>query len=293
MAKQLLFRQTSGDLWMDGKFMPCDAANISILTHGLHYGSCVFEGERAYNGKIFKSRVHTDRLMNSCRLLGFEFPFGAEEFEAAKAEVQLRSGIDDSYVRCFAWRGDEQLGVTARQNTIHAAVSIWPMGSYFADKMAGIRLTIADWKRPPADCAPVKAKAAGLYTICTLSKDAAADAGYNDALMLDYKGRISECTGAHIFFVKDGALHTPSDEWFLDGITRATVLEIAAVRDIEVHERHMMPDELADFDECFIVGTAAEITPINEIKGVFYTPGDITRRIIEDYETLVRGGRLG
>jgi len=292
MANPLPFRQTSGQLWMDGEFIDCDKATISILTHGLHYGSSVFEGERAYGGKIFKSRQHTDRLINSCRLMGFKLPYGAAEFERAKHELRDRLGIEQAYVRPFAWRGSEQLGVSASANTIHAAISIWPMDTYFADKMKGIRLTIADWRRPPAACAPVKAKAAGLYMICTLSKDAAAEAGYNDALMLDYEGRIAECTGAHIFFVRDGELHTPSAEWILDGITRATVMEIAKARNLTVHERHIMPDELNSFTECFIVGSAVEITPVNEIKGIAFTPGDISAQMVADYDTLVSGKPL-
>ncbi len=292
MASSLLFRQTSGKLWMDGAFIDSDQAQISIQTHGLHYGSCVFEGERAYNGKIFKSRTHTKRLINSCKLLGFELPYSVDEFEAAKLELREMSGIEQAYVRPVAWRGATQLGVSAKNNTVHAAIAIWEMDTYFADKMAGIRLTIADWRRPPAVCAPVKAKAAGLYMICTLSKDAAAQAGYNDALMLDYEGRIAECTGAHIFFVRDGELHTPSAQWILDGITRATVMEIAHARNLIVHERHIMPDELRSFSECFIVGSAVEITPVNEIKGIAYTPGDMSRQMVEDYDTLIKGGSL-
>ncbi|MDQ7019169.1 MAG: branched-chain amino acid aminotransferase [Robiginitomaculum sp.] len=292
MAKKLLFRQTSGKLWLDGDFIDYDKAMISVQTHGLHYGSSVFEGERAYGGEIFKSRAHTDRLIQSCRLMGFELPYSAADIESAKRELRERSGIEQAYVRPVAWRGSEQLGVSAKANTIHAAIAIWEMTTYFADKMKGIRLTIADWRRPPSVCAPVKAKAAGLYMICTLSKDAAAEAGYDDALMLDYEGRIAECTGAHIFFVRDGELHTPSAEWILDGITRATVMEIANVRGLAVHERHIMPDELPSFSECFIVGSAVEITPVNEIKGISYTPADISRQMIADYDTLIHGETL-
>ncbi len=292
MTKTLIFKQTHGKLWFDGKFVDCNEAKISVQTHGLHYGSCVFEGERAYGGEIFKSRTHTDRLINSCKLLGFELPYSATEFERAKQELRQMSGIEQAYVRPVAWRGSEQLGVSASGNTIHAAIAIWEMDTYFSDKMKGIRLDIADWRRPPAVCAPVKAKAAGLYMICTLSKDAAARAGYNDAMMMDYEGRIAECTGAHIFFVRDGELHTPSAEWILDGITRATVMEIAQVRGLTVHERHIMPDELPRFSECFIVGSAVEITPVNEIKGTYFTPGEVSRQMIEDYDTLIHGKAL-
>ncbi len=289
MAKHLLFRQTKGKLWLDGEFCDLNQAKISLQTHGLHYGSCVFEGERAYGGKIFKSRAHTERLIRSCKLLGFDMPYGADEFEEAKLELRSRSGIEQAYVRPVAWRGAEQLGVSARNNSIHVAIAIWEMDTYFSDKMKGIRLDIAQWRRPPASCAPVKAKAAGLYMICTLSKDAAADAGYDDALMLDYEGRVAECTGAHVFFVRDGELHTPSAEWILDGITRATVLEIAKARNLMVHERHIMPEELSDFSECFIVGSAVEITPVNEIKGIPFVPGEVSRQMIEDYNTLIHG----
>jgi branched-chain amino acid aminotransferase len=292
MAKSLPFKQTHGKMWFNGDFIDAEKACISVQTHGLHYGSSVFEGERAYGGSIFKSLQHSTRLANSCRLMGFELPFSVDDIERAKAELLTRSGIAQAYVRPVAWRGSEQLGVSASANTIHAAIAIWEMDSYFADKMKGIRLTIADWRRPPAACAPVKAKAAGLYMICTLSKDAAASIGYNDALMLDYEGRVAECTGAHIFFVRDGELHTPSPEWILDGITRATVLEIAKIRGLAVHERHILPGELSDFSECFIVGSAVEITPVNEIKGIAYTPGEVSRQMIEDYDTLIHGGKL-
>jgi len=292
MAKHPLFRQTRGQMWLDGDFVDCDKALINVQTHGLHYGSCVFEGERAYDGAIFKSAVHTRRLINSCKILGFELPFSLEDIEAAKSELQNRSGIGQSYLRPVAWRGSEQLGVSAGSNRIHTAIAIWEMGSYFDDKMAGISLTISDWRRPPAQCAPVKAKAAGLYMICTLSKHAANDAGFNDALMLDYEGRIAECTGAHIFFVRDGQLHTPRADCILDGITRATVMDIAAARNIPVNERYILPEELPSFSECFICGSAAEITPVNAIDDVAFTPGDVSAQMIADYDTLIHGGQL-
>ncbi len=287
MAAHKLFRQTNGQMWWNGAFVACADALISIQTHGLHYGSCVFEGERSYDGQIFKSAAHTDRLINSARLLGMDIPFSAAQIEAAKKETQERSGIAQAYLRPVVWRGDEQLGVSAANNRIHMAIAIWAMDSYFANKMAGIRLCLSDWRRPPPACAPVKAKAAGLYVICTLSKDAAAQKGYDDALMLDYEGRIAECTGAHIFFVRDGQLHTPSADWFLDGITRATVLEMAAAQNIPVHERTIMPDELGTFSECFIVGTAAEITPVREIAGTPYTPGALSQNMIDAYDARI------
>ncbi len=292
MATHPVFRQTSGQMWLDGEFVDCEKARIHVQTHGLHYGSCVFEGERAYDGAIFKSADHTRRLINSCRIMGFDLPWSFEDIEAAKRELRERSGIDQAYIRPVAWRGAEQLGVSAYDNSIRTAISIWEMGSYFADKMAGIHLTIADWRRPPAACAPVKAKAAGLYMICTLSKHAANDAGFNDALMLDYEGRIAECTGAHIFFVKDGELHTPRADCILDGITRATVMEIAAKRNLPVHERYIMPEELPEFSECFICGSAAEITPVKAINAMTFTPGDISAQMVADYDTLIHGGTL-
>jgi branched-chain amino acid aminotransferase len=282
------YHERDGFIWMDGDYTPWRDAKVHMLTHALHYGSSVFEGERAYGGRIFKSRAHTDRLLQSGELMGFEIPWSAAEIETVKADYLKRTGYDSAYARPIAWRGSEQIGVSAHQNTIHLAIAIWQWGSYYADKMKGIRLTIADWRRPPAECAPVKAKAAGLYMICTLAKHKAEAGGYNDALMYDYRGRVAECTGAHVFFVKDGALHSPTGDILLDGITRRTIIEIAGSLGIAVHERDIMPEELPTFEECFIVGTAAEVTPVREIKGIDYKPGEITRTIVEAYDKLVR-----
>ena len=278
-----------GLIWWNGDFVDWKAARPHVLSHGLHYGSCIFEGERAYDGAIFRSVDHSERLLRSAELLGFQFPYTVDEVEAAKRETLDRMGFDSAYIRAVSWRGSEMMGVSAQKNTIHLAIAIWQWGAYFADKMKGIRLTVSDWRRPPPECAPVKAKAAGLYTICTLSKHAAEAQGYADALMYDYKGRVAECTGAHVFFIKDGELHTPTGDWFIDGITHATVCELAAVRGFKVNKRDIYPDELPTFSECFIVGTAAEVTPVREIKGIAYTPGEITKTLSDDYDLFVRG----
>ncbi|MGF1461896.1 MAG: branched-chain amino acid aminotransferase [Maricaulaceae bacterium] len=278
-----------GVIWFDGETVDWREAKIHVLTHGLHYGSCVFEGERAYDGVIFKSREHSQRLLQSANLLGFEIPYELEEIEAAKADTFARSGLQSAYVRCFAWRGAKEMGVSTQNNTTHLAMAIWAWGDYFADKMAGIRLTIADWKRPSPESAPCKSKAAGLYMICTLSKHAAEAEGYADALMYDYKGRVAECTGAHIFFVRGEEVHTPTTECILEGITRRTVLDLAQARGFKIIERDIYPSELPFFEECFITGTAAEVTPVREIKGLSYTPGAVTEALVTDYDALVRG----
>jgi branched-chain amino acid aminotransferase len=259
-----------------------------VLTHGLHYGSSIFEGEQAYDGTIFRSRAHAERLQRSAELMGMKLPFTVEDIEAAKLETLKRMGFADAYIRPVAWRGSEQMGVSAQRNTIHLAIAIWQWGKYFKNKAEGIRITVSDWRRPPPECAPVKAKAAGLYMICTLSKHAAETRGYADALMLDYKGRVAECTGAHVFFVKDGELHTPVGDCILDGITHAAVCELAEARGIKVNKRDIWPDELPAFQECFIVGTAAEVTPVQEIKGVAYKPGEVSLGLVDDYDRLVR-----
>ncbi len=289
MAEIIPYDKREGVIWWNGEFVEWGDAKIHVLTHGLHYGSSVFEGERAYEGTIFKSVEHTERLHRSGELLGFEVPYGVDEIERAKTELLSRMGLTNAYVRPVAWRGSEQMGVTAKLNRIHLAIAMWEWGDYFADKMKGIRIALSDWRRPAPDTAPVKSKAAGLYMICTLSKHAAEAKGYADALMLDYQGRVAECTGAHVFFVRDGALHTPTADCLLDGITRATVIDLAEARGFTVHRRDIHPDELPFFDECFIVGTAAEITPVREIEGRMYTPGDVTGALVEDYDKLVRG----
>ena len=283
------YDQRDGVIWWNGEYVGWTDAKVHMLTHGLHYASSVFEGERAYEGAIFKSREHSDRLLQSAELLGFQIPYTADQIEAAKAEYLAKTGYESAYVRALAWRGSEMMGVSAQNNTIHLSLSMWQWGNYFADKMKGIRLTMSDWRRPDPMSAPVKSKAAGLYMICTLSKHKAEAQGFDDALMLDYKGRVAECTGAHVFFVRDGELHTPTGDCILDGITHRTVVDLAAARGITVNKRDIMPDELSRFSECFIVGTAAEVTPVREIAGISYAPGDITKTLVEDYDALVRG----
>ncbi|WP_373008070.1 branched-chain amino acid aminotransferase [Hyphomonas sp.] len=278
-----------GYIWMDGEFVPWRDTKVHLLTHALHYASAVFEGERAYGGKIFRSLDHSKRLHNSARIMGFEIPFTVEQLEAAKREALAKSGIESAYIRAIAWRGSEMMGVSAQNNTIHLAVAVWSWGDYFADKMKGIRMTHAEWRRPAPDTAPCHAKAAGLYMICTLSKHAAEKAGYADALMLDYRGRVAEATGANIFFVRDNALHTPTPDCFLNGLTRQTAMKLAKARQIEVIERAIMPDELATFSECFITGSAAEITPVAEIGAHIYKPAEISHSLVDDYTRLVNG----
>ncbi len=288
MGEIIPYDDRDGVIWWNGEFVPWREANVHILTHGLHYGSCVFEGERAYDGNIFKSRTHTERLHRSAELLGFELPYTVDEIETAKIETLSKSGLGSAYIRPVAWRGSEQMGVTAKASRIHVAIAIWHWGDYFANKMEGIRLAISEWRRPAPETAPVKSKAAGLYMICTLSKHAAEARGFNDALMYDYKGRVAECTGAHIFFGRDGELHTPTGDCLLDGITRRTILDIAAAKGVVTHERDIMPDELDQFDECFIVGTAAEVTPVREIEGRSYTPGRLCELMVSEYDALTR-----
>ncbi|MAB11663.1 branched-chain amino acid aminotransferase [Hyphomonas sp.] len=278
-----------GYIWMDGEFVPWRDTKVHVLTHALHYASSVFEGERAYNGKIFRSLDHSKRLHNSARIMGFDIPYTVEQIEDVKREALAKSGLDSAYVRAIAWRGSEMMGVSAQQNSIHLAVAVWHWGDYFADKMKGIRMTHAEWRRPAPDTAPCHAKAAGLYMICTLSKHAAERDGYADALMLDYRGQVAEATGANIFFVRDGALHTPTPDCFLNGLTRQTAIKLAQQRQLEVIERAIMPDELATFSECFITGSAAEITPVAEIGAHTYKPGQISEALVNDYSALVNG----
>lgn len=291
MSSAQPFTQVEGEVWINGDFVPVQDARIPLLSHGLHYASCVFEGERAYGGHIFKCEEHTRRLMNSCNLLGFKFPFSIEEFNKAKHDTIARNGLKNAYLRPIAWKGSGPLGVGSSINRVNVGVAAWEMDSYFSGH-EGIRLGLSDWRRPPPECAPVKAKAAGLYTICTISKDASLKAGYDDALMLDYEGRIAECTGAHIFFARNGELFTPRSDWILEGITRATVIDMAQHRQIKMHEEFIMPEQLPEFDECFIVGSAVEIVPVTEIAGQTFTPGDMTTRIIADYSTLKNGNQL-
>jgi branched-chain amino acid aminotransferase len=286
----LSFDKREGVIWMDGKFVDWQDARVHVLTHGLHYGSCVFEGERAYGGKIFKTRDHSIRFKKSAEIMDFEIPFSLDEIDAAKDEVVKRNGGGDQYVRPVAWRGSEMMAVSAQNNTIHVAVATWAWPSMFdpETKMKGIKLDIADYRRPDPMCAPVHAKAAGLYMICTISKHRAEKKGYADAMMLDWQGRVAECTGANIFFTRDGAIHTPIADCFLNGITRQTVISLAAEQGLEVIERRIMPEELATFNECFIVGSAAEVTPVAEVGPYMFKPGNISRTMLDAYSTAVR-----
>jgi branched-chain amino acid aminotransferase len=262
-----------------------------VLTHGLHYASAVFEGERAYEGKIFRLEEHTERLFSSAKILGFEIPYTREEINHACDEEVQRKGLRDAYVRPIAWRGSEMMGVSAQHNRINVAIAAWEWPSYFKpeEKLKGIRLDLASWRRPDPATAPCKSKAAGLYMICTLSKHTAENKGYADAMMLDWRGQVAEATGANIFFTKDGVIHTPTPDCFLDGITRRTVMELARRRGFRIEERAIFPKDLSGFEECFLTGTAAEVTPVSEIAQWKFRPGAICKTLMADYEAEVRG----
>jgi branched-chain amino acid aminotransferase len=279
-----------GHIWMDGKMIPWRDANVHILTHAMHYASSVFEGERAYSGKIFKSREHSQRLKNSAEMIDFEIPYTIDELEAAKAEVLAASGLKDAYVRPIAWRGaGEDMGVASQRNPVRLAIAAWEWGAYYGDaKMKGAKLDISKWKRPSPETIPCHAKAAGLYMICTMSKHAAEAKGCSDAMMFDHRGYVAEATGANIFFVKDGEVHTPDPDCFLNGITRQTVIGMLRERGLTVHERHIMPEELSGFEQCWLTGTAAEVTPVGQIGEYNFEVGALTRDIAESYEKLVR-----
>ena len=287
----LSFDQRDGFIWMDGAMVPWKDAHLHVLSHGLHYGSCVFEGERAYGGKIFKSAGHSERFLKSAQYLDFDIPYSVAELVAAKNEVVAANGGGDLYVRPVAWRGSEMMAVAAQNATIHTAICVWAWPSMFdtETKMKGIKLDIADYRRPDPMTAPCHSKAAGLYMICTISKHRAERKGFADALMLDWQGRVAECTGANVLFAKNGVIHTPIADCFLDGITRKTVIGLAMQHGIEVVERRIMPEEMAEFDECFIVGTGAEVTPVSEAGPYTFQPGKVSRAMVEAYAALVRG----
>lgn len=284
------YDEMSGHIWFNGEFVEWENAKVHVLTHGLHYASSVFEGERAYAGKIFKLNQHTERLFYSAEVLGFEIPYSAEEINQACIDTLEKQGLEDAYVRPVAWRGSEMMGVSAQNNTINVAIAVWEWPSYFApeERIKGIRLDRAEYRRPDPATIPCFAKAAGLYMICTLSKHAAEAKGYADALMLDWRGRVAEATGANVFFIKDGVIHTPEPDCFLNGITRQSVIELAKARQIEVIERAIMPEEMSDFEECFLTGTAAEVTPVSEIGEFSFTPGQISMDLMQDYDRVVR-----
>lgn len=279
-----------GFIWMDGKLVPWRDANVHILSHAMHYASSVFEGERCYDGKIFKGHEHSERLIESGRLLDMPIPYSADQIDAAKAEVLAANNLTNAYVRAVAWRGaGEDMGVAARRNPVRLAVAAWEWGAYYGDaKMQGAKLDIAKWRRPSPDTIPTAAKAAGLYMICTMSKHAAEEKGCSDALFYDYRGYVAEATGANVFFVKDGEVHTPIPDAILNGITRQTVIAMLRDKGLVVHERHILPEELESFSECWLTGTAAEVTPVGQIGEYHFQVGQITRDVAESYEKLVR-----
>ena len=279
-----------GKIWMDGQLIDWREANVHILTHAMHYASSVFEGERAYNGKIFKSREHSERLKRSAEMIDFEIPYTVDEIEAAKNAVLEANGQSDAYVRAVAWRGvGEDMGVASARNPVRMAIASWEWGAYYGDaKMKGAKLDISKWKRPSPETIPSHAKAAGLYMICTMSKHAAEAKGCSDAMMFDYRGYVAEATGANIFFVKDGEVHTPTPDCFLNGLTRQTVIGMLKDRQVTVHERHIMPEQLEGFEQCWLTGTAAEVTPVGQIGDYNFEVGSLTREIAESYEKLVR-----
>ncbi|HTQ12263.1 MAG TPA: branched-chain amino acid aminotransferase [Rhizomicrobium sp.] len=284
------FDDRDGQIWLDGRLVPWREADVHVLTHGLHYASSVFEGERMYSGRIYKLEEHTARLFESARILDMQIPFSEQAISDASTEVCRVMGFEDAYVRPVVFRGSEQMSVAAPKSHIRVAIAAWKWGSYFdpAKKMEGIRLTLSRWKRPDPETAPTKSKAAGLYMICTISKHEADRAGFDDAIMYDYRGYVAEATGANVFFVYDGKLVTPTPDCFLDGITRRSVMALARARQIPVIERHIRPAEMAGFSECFLTGTAAEVTPVQCIGEYRFKPGRITETLMNDYMADVR-----
>ncbi|HVL77731.1 MAG TPA: branched-chain amino acid aminotransferase [Sphingomicrobium sp.] len=291
MAEQRTYDDRDGWIWLDGKLVPWREANVHVLTHAMHYASAVFEGQRAYGGAIFKLREHSERLRRSAELLGFELPWSAAEIDAACNEVLKANELTDAYVRPLAWRGSEQMGVSAQRTRPHMAIAAWTWGKYFDPAIAdkGIRLDIAPYRRPAPYTAPVHSKAAGLYMICTLSKHHAENRGFHDALMLDWRGQVAETTGANVFFVKNGSIYTPTPDCFLDGITRRTVMDLARKRGAEVVERAIWPEELEGFEQMFITGSAAEVTFVGSAGPWNFEVGDLSRQLARDYDDLVNG----
>ena len=279
-----------GYIWLDGNMVPWRDANIHVLTHALHYASSVFEGERAYNGKIFKSQEHSKRLIASGKMLDMPIPYSVKEIEDAKYKALKTSGLSDAYVRVVCWRGSgKDMGVASAANPVRMAVAVWEWGAYYGDaKMKGAKLDISKWKRPSPETIPCHAKASGLYMICTMSKHDAEAKGCSDSMMYDHRGYVAEATGANIFFVKNDEVHTPLADTFLNGITRKTVIDLLKARNIVVHERHILPDELAKFEQCWLTGTAAEVTPVGQIGPHKYTVGSVVKEIAEEYDALVR-----
>ncbi|THD64365.1 branched-chain amino acid aminotransferase [Phenylobacterium sp.] len=284
------FDDRDGWIWLDGQFVPWREATVHVLTHGLHYASAVFEGERMYGGVIYELTAHTERLFKSAEILDFQIPFTVAQIDQACKDTCAKNGLTDAYVRPIAWRGSEMIGVSAQMTKIHVAIACWEWPSYFKpeEKAKGIRMCWAKYKRPSPETEPVHAKASGLYMICTISKHAAEKDGYTDAMMLDYRGYVAESTGSNVFFIKDGVIHTPVADCFLNGITRQSVIKLAQAKGFEVIERHIRPEELSEFSECFVTGSAAEVTPVAEIGEYRFTPGNISLSLADDYSKLVR-----
>ena len=291
VAASPTFDDRDGFIWLDGALTPWRDARVHVLTHALHYASSVFEGQRAYSGRIFKLNEHSERLRKSAALLGFELPWSVEEINAACNEVLKANNFTDAYMRPVAWRGSESMGVAPGKTKPHLAIAAWEWGKYYEarDSADGIRLDIAPWRRPAPYTAPTESKAAGLYMICTLSKQHAEQRGYNDALMFDWRGRVAEATGANVFFVRDGELHTPTPDCFLDGITRRTIKDLATRRGIAVNERAIWPEEMETFEQMFLTGTAVEVTPVQSVGPYGFEVGDMTRQLAKDYDDLVNG----
>ena len=291
MVDERTFDDRDGFIWFDGKLVPWREANVHVLTHALHYASAVFEGQRAYNGTIFKLSEHSTRLRNSAAILGYDLPWSVAEIDAACNETVAANGLTDAYVRPIAWRGSEQMGVSAQKTKPHLAVAAWVWGKYFDPDLAarGIRLDIAEWRRPAPYTAPTASKASGLYMIATMSKHRAEDRGFNDALMFDWRGQVAEATGANAFFIRDGVIHTPTPDCFLDGITRRTVIDLARKRGIDVVERTIWPEELETFQQMFLTGSAAEVTHVGSAGPWNFEVGDLSRQLASDYDNLVNG----
>lgn len=289
MAAVRPFDDRDGFIWFDGAMVPWREANIHVLTHGLHYAGAVFEGQRAYGGVIFRLSDHSRRLRQSAELLGYEIPWTVDQIDAACNQVVEANGLTDAYVRPIAWRGSELMGVTAGKAPPHLAIAAWDWGKYFDEEKAakGLRLDIAPYRRPAPYTAPVHSKASGLYMICTYSRQIAEQRGFDDALMMDWRGQVAESTGANVFFVRDGALHTPTPDCFLDGITRRTVIALAEQRGIAVHERAIWPEEMASFEQCFLTGSAAEVTFVQSVGPYQFEIGDLSRQLARDYDDLV------
>lgn len=277
-------------IWMNGEFKNWSEGKIHMINHGLHYASSVFEGERVYNGKIFKSKEHSERLIRSAAILKMDVDFSVEDIEKAKKEVVAKCGYENAYLRCFVWRGGEGMGISAPSAKINIAIATWEWPSYFSKELhkTGISLLKSPWRKPSPETAPVKSKAAGLYMIGTLSKIHANENGYNDALMLDYRGYVAESSGANLFSVKNGEIITPTPDCFLNGITRLTIIDLAKEAGIKVTEKHISYDELMEADEIFLTGTAAEVTPVGKIDDQTFKIGPVTKQMMTDYAKLVR-----